>query len=379
VSAGAEDGRGSRLGELLGGRYRVLELLGAGGMGSVFRAVDEQTHVPVAVKVLADALPDEHASEARFRQEISASKLFSHPNLVATLDSGEADDGTPFFVMELVEGPSLFALVRSEGRLAPARALELVRGVVTGLEHMHAHGAIHRDIKPANIMVDQHGGREVAKILDFGVIKATEGHALTVLALTQAGTVMGSVSYMPPERLTGADFDHRSDLYAAGCVLFELLTGRPPYVGELPAETIGMHINAEIPWVAERGVAIPEGLEDLVRQMLAKVPSERPASATEVRLRLERLRPLVRAAPTSQSRALVGDDASLQAEPTAFLTPAEQRAAIQAQPTMLISADRLPALAAAPAPPSTARAGTFLLIVAAAVAASALAALLLLN
>lgn len=332
-------GAPNRIEEILGGRYRVLELLGQGGMGSVFRALDEQTQQRVAVKILMNTFADDDSAETRFRHEISASLMFSHPNLVATVDSGRCADETPYFVMELVDGPSLFALLRREGALHPARALELARGIACGLEHMHNHGAIHRDIKPANVMVGVHESREVAKILDFGVIKATEGHELTVQPPTQTGLVIGSLSYMAPERLKGDVFDGRSDLYSLGCVLFEMLTGATPYVGEGVANLALLHLGADVPWLAERGVAVPEALDDLVRAMLAKAPSDRPESAAVVRQRIEEIRPLVEASRAPVARSGRAEVADVQAEDTAFLTPEQHRAAIQAQPTMLISSN----------------------------------------
>jgi eukaryotic-like serine/threonine-protein kinase len=262
----------------LAGRYELAEVIGRGGMGTVYRATDVVLRRSVAVKVLAAALADEDASHvARFEREARAAASLSHPGVVTVYDSG-VDNATCFIVMEYIEGRGLDAIVRDEGRLAPDRAVGIIERVADALAAAHAAGIVHRDIKPANVMVADDG---TVKVLDFGIARPLHG-----TALTQTASVVGTAAYMSPEQAIGQRADERSDVYSLGCLLYAMLAGRPPFVGDVDAAILHQHVNVEPSGLQAENRSVSPALDALVGRMLAKSPDERPRSVVEVRARL---------------------------------------------------------------------------------------------
>jgi serine/threonine protein kinase len=262
----------------LAGRYELVEVIGRGGMGTVYRASDLVLRRPVAVKLLPGPLADQDpTSVARFEREARAAAALNNPAVVAVYDTG-ADETTRFIVMELISGDSLEAILRDDGPLDPDRAAGIASRVADALAAAHAAGIVHRDIKPANVMVAEDGS---VKVLDFGIARAMD--ATTV---TQNASVLGTAAYMAPERALGKPADERSDIYSLGCVLYALLAGHPPFRGDSAAAVLNQHANvAPRPLRGENSRVSPE-LDAAVMQMLAKSPDDRPQTAVEVRDRL---------------------------------------------------------------------------------------------
>ena len=263
----------------LAGRYRLDEVVGRGGMSTVYRGTDLSLDRVVAVKVALDPLVEQSPIYlARFTREAQSTAALSHPGVVTVYDAG-ADGPTRFIVMELVPGRSLADVLRDEGPLEPARAARIAEQVADALSAAHAAGIVHRDIKPGNIMVTPDGH---VKVLDFGIARALNSHTLT-----QTATVLGTSAYMSPEQALGQPADARSDIYSLGCVLYEMLTGEPPFTADVSAAVLHQHVRVAPKPARERNPAIPPALDELVMQMLAKSPDDRPQTAAEVRDRLE--------------------------------------------------------------------------------------------
>jgi predicted Ser/Thr protein kinase len=275
----------------LAGRYELAEVIGRGGMGTVYRAVDLVLGRAVAVKVLPGQLADQDPSHvARFEREARAAAALSHPAVVAVYDTG-SDEATRFIVMEFVAGKSLAALLREEGPLDPGRAVSIAEQVAAALAAAHAAGIVHRDIKPANVMVREDGS---VKVLDFGLARA-----LDASALTQSASVLGTAAYMSPEQALGKPADERSDIYSLGCLLYALLVGGPPFAGEAAAAILNQHAHLAPSPVRSFNGRVSPALDALVTQMLAKAPDERPANAEQVRERLHSVSAAEPSAPTA--------------------------------------------------------------------------------
>jgi eukaryotic-like serine/threonine-protein kinase len=252
-------------GDILVGRYEVDSLLGRGGMSSVYSAFDRTLGRDVAIKVLAAELVEDEVFVERFDREARAAASLSHRNVVAVFDSG-VDGGARFIVMERVSGRTLSALL-GEGRLPVEQAVEIALSVAQALGAAHAHGIVHRDVKPGNVMVGD-GGQ--VKVLDFGIARA-----LAATSLTLATTVIGTAGYLSPEQANGGPVDARSDLYGLGCVLYEMLTGRPPFVADSAAALINQHATWPPERPSQRRPEVSAALDGVVLRCLAKDPAER--------------------------------------------------------------------------------------------------------
>jgi hypothetical protein len=269
-------------GRRLGDRYRIEAMVASGGMAEVWRATDEVLGRPVAVKVLHDRLARDRDVMARFRREAVAAARLSHPAVVRVFDTGD-EEGLYYIVLELSEGRTLQDVIDVEAPLPPAEAVAIIRTVLQGLAHAHRGGVVHRDVKPSNILLDGNG---LVKVTDFGIAKASFAEDLTT-----TGNMMGTARYLAPEQVEGGPIDARADLYAAGIVLYELLTGRPPFEAEtnLAAATMRLTTDPRPPGALRPG--IPRSLDQVVMRALARDPDRRYQSAEEMGAALERAMP----------------------------------------------------------------------------------------
>ncbi|MEU9617510.1 protein kinase [Streptomyces sp. NPDC048155] len=262
------------------GRYRMTHRLGRGGMAEVFAAEDVRLGRTVAVKLLRADLAEDPVSKARFTREAQSVAGLNHHAIVAVYDSGEDVVGgqtVPYIVMELVEGRTIRDLLLSAEAPPPEQALIIVSGVLEALAYSHQHGIVHRDIKPANVIITNSGA---VKVMDFGIARALHGAQST---MTQTGMVMGTPQYLSPEQALGKAVDHRSDLYATGCLLYELLALRPPFTGETPLSVVYQHVQ-DIPIPPSEVLdMVPPELDGLAMRALAKDPDDRFQSAEEMR------------------------------------------------------------------------------------------------
>ncbi|MET8835704.1 Stk1 family PASTA domain-containing Ser/Thr kinase [Micromonospora sp. NPDC004540] len=271
---------------LLGGRYQVGELLGYGGMAEVHRGRDLRLGRDVAIKMLRADLARDATFQMRFRREAQNAASLNHPAIVAVYDTGEETAATgetlPFIVMEFVNGRTLKEVLGAEGRLQPRRALEICADMCAALEFSHRHGIIHRDIKPGNVMLTQTGQ---VKVMDFGIARALASGATT---MTQTSAVIGTAQYLSPEQARGEAVDARSDVYAAGCVLFELLCGHPPFVGDSPVSVAYQHVREQPPTPSTINPDVNPAVDAIVLKALSKNPLNRYQSAGEMRADLLR-------------------------------------------------------------------------------------------
>ena len=261
-------------GRRLTDRYVLEEELASGGMGTLWLATDEVLGRSVAIKVLHDHLAQDEELLERFRMEAVAAARLSHPAVVRVFDTGTSE-GVVFIVMELVDGRTVSELLAERGPLPPSEAAGVARGVLLALAHAHREGVIHRDVKPGNILV---GRGEQVKLADFGIAKA----AFAEEDLTTTGNLLGTSRYLSPEQVTGGEVDARSDLYALGVVLYEMLTGRPPFEAETHIATATMRLTNDPPPPRTRRPGIPRGLEAVVMKALARDPADRFQSADEM-------------------------------------------------------------------------------------------------
>jgi eukaryotic-like serine/threonine-protein kinase len=269
------------VGRLLGGRYQVGELLGYGGMAEVHRGRDLRLGRDVAIKMLRTDLARDETFQIRFRREAQNAASLNHPAIVAVYDTGEEKAPTgeiiPYIVMEFVNGRTLKEVLGVEGRLMPRRALEITADICAALEFSHRHSIIHRDIKPGNVMLTQTGQ---VKVMDFGIARALASGATT---MTQTSAVIGTAQYLSPEQARGEPVDARSDVYATGCVLYELLTGQPPFVGDNPVSVAYQHVREDPRPPSALNREVSPDVDAVVLKALAKNRANRYQSAAEMR------------------------------------------------------------------------------------------------
>ena len=257
--------------QVLGGRYKLGEMIGTGGMADVYVAEDTRLARQVAVKVLRSDLARDPSFVARFRKEALAAAGLNHPGIVAVYDSGE--EPAPYIVMELISGHTLRELIHKGERVPLKRALEIGEGILAALEYSHQAGIVHRDIKPANIMITDHGD---VKVMDFGIARALADLGAT---LTSTWNVVGTAQYLSPEQALGEVADLRSDIYSTGCLLYEVLTGKPPFTGETPVSIAYQHVSGVLVAPSSIVAGLPEGIDTLLTVALAKNPDDRYQSA----------------------------------------------------------------------------------------------------
>jgi serine/threonine-protein kinase len=305
-------GRGTAapLGTVGDGRYRLTHRLGRGGMAEVFAAEDVRLGRTVAVKLLRGELAQDDVARLRFTREAHAVAALNHHAIVAVYDTGEeyvGDESTPYIVMELVEGRTVRELLVDEEAPPVDQALIIIAGVLEALAYSHRNGIVHRDIKPANVSITNAGA---VKVMDFGIARALTGGATT---MTQTGMVMGTPQYLSPEQALGKAVDHRSDLYAAGCMLYELLTLRPPFTGDTPLSVVYQHVQDPPVPPSQANSRVPYGLDALVLRSLAKNPDDRFQDADEFRAHVQHaLREMHGAAGADWVGAEAGDTGATQ-------------------------------------------------------------------
>ncbi len=265
----------------LGGRYELGEMLGVGGMAEVHLGLDTRLDREVAIKLLRADLARDPTFQSRFRREAQSAAALNHPSIVAVYDTGE-DAGMPFIVMEYVEGRTLREVIATEGRLLPQRALEIVAEVCRALDQAHRSGIVHRDIKPGNVMLTPQGD---VKVMDFGIARAVTASSATV---TQTAAVMGTAQYLSPEQARGEHVDARSDIYSAGCLLYELLTGSPPFTGDTPVAVAYQHVREDPVPPSRLAHAVSPSVDAIVLKAMAKNPANRYQSSAEMRADIER-------------------------------------------------------------------------------------------
>ncbi len=257
--------------KLLGDRYLLGEMIGTGGMADVYIAQDQRLSREVAVKILRSDLAKDPAFVARFRKEAKAAAGLNHPGIVAVYDSGE--EPAPYIVMELVAGHTLRQLIHQGERVSLDDALSIVEQTLAALEYSHQRNIVHRDIKPANVMITNSGD---VKVMDFGIARAMDDLGAT---LTSTWNVVGTAQYLSPEQAVGDSADARSDIYSTGCLLFELLTGQPPFSGETPVSIAYQHVSGEVPSARAIQPDLPHDIDTILKVALSKKAEDRYQSA----------------------------------------------------------------------------------------------------
>ena len=272
----------------IGGRYEVGELLGRGGMAEVRKGTDVRLGRTVAIKRLRTDLASDATFQARFRREAQSAASLNHPAIVSVYDTGEemSTDGSnvaqPYIVMEYVAGRTLRDIIREGRKILPERALEITSGVLAALDYSHRAGIIHRDIKPGNVMLTPSGD---VKVMDFGIARAVSDASST---MTQTAAVVGTAQYLSPEQARGETVDSRSDVYSTGCLLYELLTGRPPFVGDSPVSVAYQHVREQAPPPSSLDEDLTPELDAIVMKSLAKNVGDRYASAAAMKADIDR-------------------------------------------------------------------------------------------
>ena len=268
-------------GTVLGGRYEILQMLGLGGMGAVYKAQDRELDRTIALKVIRPDLASNPEALARFKQELLTARQVTHRNVIRIFDIGEAD-GIKFITMEYLVGTDLRALLAERGKLPPEEAMEIIQQVCAGLAAAHREGIIHRDLKPGNIMHDSQG-RVV--VMDFGLARSLQSDGMT-----QTGAMLGTVEYMSPEQARAEKLDGRSDIFTIGLIMYELLTGKMPFKADSAIASLLKRTQERAAPVTELDPTIPHSLSELVAKCLEREPSHRLQSAQEMFDRIDEIR-----------------------------------------------------------------------------------------
>ena len=272
-------------GELIDGRYQLLRQVANGGMASIYEAIDTRLDRKVAVKIMHPHLAQDEAFVSRFIKEAKAAAALSHPNIVAVQDQGWNQSGVPavFLVMELIEGHTLREYLNERGRFEVKDAINYLTPILSALAAAHTLGIVHRDIKPENILISKEGR---IKIADFGLAR---GEIIGSTMTAESSVILGSVSYLSPEQVQRGIADSRSDVYAAGIIAYEMLTGEKPFSADSPIQIAYMHVNEEIPRLRSKRKDIPQALDDLIASSTAKNPDERPRTAGDFLTALQQI------------------------------------------------------------------------------------------
>jgi eukaryotic-like serine/threonine-protein kinase len=312
---------------LLGGRYELDGVVGRGGMAEVYRARDIRLDRIVAIKTLRADLARDQTFQARFRREAQSAASLNHPSIVAVYDTGEdmmTGIPVPYIVMEFVDGRTVRDLLQDGHRLLPERSLEIIDGVLRALDYSHQAGIVHRDIKPGNVMVTRNGD---VKVMDFGIARAMSDAQAT---MTQTAQVIGTAQYLSPEQARGERVDSRSDLYSTGCLLYELLTGRPPFTGDSPVAIAYQHVRENPIPPSRVDPDVPPWADAIVLKAMAKSPADRYQTAADMRADLQRAAsgmPVSAALPTRMDMYPVpqpgGTAATMVAGQTSQIPPAQ--------------------------------------------------------
>jgi eukaryotic-like serine/threonine-protein kinase len=313
---------------LLGGRYELDGVVGRGGMAEVYRARDIRLDRIVAIKTLRADLARDQIFQARFRREAQSAASLNHPSIVAVYDTGEdmaSGMPIPYIVMEYVDGRTVRDLLQEGHRLLPERSLEIIDGVLRALDYSHQAGIVHRDIKPGNVMVTRNGD---VKVMDFGIARAMSDAQAT---MTQTAQVIGTAQYLSPEQARGERVDSRSDLYSTGCLLYELLTGRPPFTGDSPVAIAYQHVRENPVPPSRVDPDVPPWADAIVLKAMAKSPADRYQTAADMRADLQRAAsgmPVAAAPPTRydmypQHTQRMGNTGTMMAGATSQIPPVE--------------------------------------------------------
>src|SRR3954468_8508150 len=304
---------------ILGGRYELGDVLGYGGMAEVHRGRDVRLGRDVAVKMLRSDLARDPTFQSRFRREAQSAASLNHPAIVAVYDTGEdVQDGviSPYIVMEYVEGRTLRQVLEAEGRLLPQRALEITALICTALDQAHRAGIVHRDVKPGNVMLTPGGD---VKVMDFGIARAVTSTAAT---MTQTAAVIGTAHYLSPEQARGEHVDARSDVYSTGCLLYELLTGGPPFSGDSAVAVAYQHVREDPVPPSHVEPDVPPAVDAIVLKTLAKNPANRYQTAGELRADIERA---LAGRPVEATPVLTEDSALLMPPPATTVLLRQQQ------------------------------------------------------
>lgn len=316
------------IGKTIANKYRVEQMIGEGGMGKVYKAMQVALDKPVVLKVLRQALLSDERTVARFQREAKAASRLNHPNSISVIDFGQADDGAMYIAMEYVQGKDLHHILSREWPLPEARVIRVMSQVLSALADAHSAGVIHRDLKPENIMVEQRRGEpDFVKVLDFGIAKIVDGTGDDGPALTRAGFVCGTPEYMSPEQARGAQLDHRSDLYAVGVILYQLTAGLLPFDSDSAVGFATKHLTEVPPPPTRRrpDAKISPGMERLIMKALSKSADDRPQTAEQFRAELLALEKERRAAVPLPRRASSNSAANLERISHRKLTPIDQQ------------------------------------------------------
>jgi eukaryotic-like serine/threonine-protein kinase len=305
------------IGQQLAGRYELQDVAGSGGMSSVYRARDTVLERTVAIKILHDHFSGDPEYVERFRREARALAQLNHPNIVTVIDRGEFE-GRQFIVFEHVDGQNLKELIAREGQLPVDQALALVHQVARGLAFAHDHGVVHRDVKPQNVLIDEDG---VAKVTDFGIARSLE----PADGLTETGALLGTSEYIAPEQASGNRVDERSDQYSLAAVLYELLTGEPPYTGDNFMAVAMKHIQAPVPSVRDTRPDVSPRLDAIISRAMAKRPEDRFPTTEAMMAALEAARTDSDGVPTPTPVAKPDDGATESIPVPGPLPPAIER------------------------------------------------------